>query len=57
MAKHSLSSLFVSLLPRAIRGYRELVLVRNSIEPLIFHLSELLVECVLEQECGKDNVN
>ena len=42
VGKQSLLLLFVSLLPRAILGYGEFVLVGNSIEPLIFHLSESL---------------
>ena len=51
MGKHSLLLLFVSLLPRAILGHGEFVLVGNSIEPLIFHLSESLGRLGLEQGC------
>lgn len=42
MRKHSLLLLFVSPLPGAILGPGEFVLVGNSIETLIFHLSESL---------------
>lgn len=44
-------------LPRAIFGHGEFAPVGNSVEPLIFHLSESLGRLGLEQGCDKDNVS